>query len=64
MPCVRATICWKTGAGIPLLRVLTARWLGLRPQEAGRFALATATLSELGWEHERPALWLWNEAAA
>jgi broad specificity phosphatase PhoE len=44
-----------------VLRVLTARWLGFQPQQGGRFALLTATLSTLGYEHDRPALWLWNQ---
>jgi broad specificity phosphatase PhoE len=43
------------------LRVLGARWLGLDPEQAGRFGLATATVSVLGGEHGRPAMWLWNE---
>ena len=43
------------------LRVLTARWLGFGPQDGGRLALSTATVGVLGYEHERPALWLWNE---
>jgi broad specificity phosphatase PhoE len=43
------------------LRVLAARWLGLAAAEAGKLALSTATVGVLGYEHERPALWLWNE---
>ncbi|HZB97123.1 MAG TPA: histidine phosphatase family protein, partial [Candidatus Sulfotelmatobacter sp.] len=44
-----------------LLRMLTARWLGL-PPEAGRlFTIATGTLSILGWEAETPVLLTWNE---
>jgi len=46
------------------LRVLAARWLGLPAREGGRFGLTTATLSELGGEHDRPAMWLWNETVA
>jgi broad specificity phosphatase PhoE len=46
------------------LRVLAARWLGFPPEEAGRLALSTATVGVLGSEHERPALWLWNETPA
>jgi broad specificity phosphatase PhoE len=45
-----------------LLRVLTARWIGLGPESGGRFELATATLSILGWERELPSIELWNEA--
>jgi probable phosphoglycerate mutase len=43
------------------LRVLAARWLGFPAEDAGRLALSTATVGVLGYEHERPALWLWNE---
>ena len=44
------------------LRVLAARWLGFAAEDGGRLALSTATVGLLGYEHERPALWLWNEA--
>jgi broad specificity phosphatase PhoE len=44
------------------LRVFGARWLGFPPEQAGRFALSTATVSVLGSEHDRPAVWLWNDA--
>jgi broad specificity phosphatase PhoE len=43
------------------LRVLAARWLGFAAEDGGRLALSTATIGTLGYEHERPALWLWNE---
>jgi broad specificity phosphatase PhoE len=46
------------------LRVLAARWLGLDPADGGRFVLSTATLSVLGYEHDRPAVRLWNRPAA
>ncbi len=43
------------------LRVATARWLG-EPAAAGAlYRLDTATLSTLGFEHERPVLTGWNE---
>ena len=43
-----------------ILRILTARWCELDPIEGRRFVLHTATLSELGWEHDEPAVILWN----
>ena len=45
-----------------LLRVLGARWLGLEPAAGQLFALDPATLSVLGYEHERPVLRRWNDA--
>jgi len=44
------------------LRVLAARWIGLEPASGGRFELATATLSIVGWERETRSIELWNEA--
>ena len=44
-----------------LLRVLTARWIGLRPNMGASFALSTAAVSVLGYERETPVVWLWNE---
>src|SRR5215467_3311257 len=43
-----------------LLRVLTARWLGLRPDEGRLFQLGTGTLSFLGTEHAEPVIAAWN----
>jgi probable phosphoglycerate mutase len=46
-----------------ILRVIAARWLGLAPSAGGYFVLGTASLSELGYEHNRsePAIRLWND---
>jgi broad specificity phosphatase PhoE len=43
-----------------LLRVLTARWLGLEPAAGRLFRLDTGTLSLLGFEHEEPVITAWN----
>ena len=45
-------------------RVLAARWIGLPLHCAGNFILSTASLSTLGYEHNKldePAITLWNE---
>jgi broad specificity phosphatase PhoE len=44
-------------------RVLAARWLGLEPSGGRYLLLSTASLSELGYEHnlDEPAIRLWNE---
>jgi broad specificity phosphatase PhoE len=46
-----------------LLRVLTARWLGMAPAAGGSFGLSTGTVSVLGREHGQPVIWLWNDDA-
>ena len=43
-----------------LLRILTARWLGLEPAAGRYFHLDTATLSTLGTEREEPVITSWN----
>jgi len=46
------------------LRVLTARWLGLPPQNGALFALGTGALSTLGYEHGLAVIVHWNELRA
>jgi broad specificity phosphatase PhoE len=45
------------------LRILTARWIEAEPRIASRLELATATISELGWETDRRVIEGWNLAA-
>jgi probable phosphoglycerate mutase len=52
------TLCFAHGH---VLRVLTARWIGLPPTSGARFGLATGTLSILGWERETPVVNRWND---
>jgi broad specificity phosphatase PhoE len=47
-----------------LLRVLTARWLGLPPAAGAMIVLDPAGIGVLGTEHERPALLRWNLSPA
>jgi len=43
-----------------ILRVVAARWLGYPPNDGMHFALGTATLSILGYEHDAASIWRWN----
>ena len=45
------------------LRVLAARWLGLAPEAGKYFLLGTASLSAVGYEHDRsePVICFWDE---
>jgi probable phosphoglycerate mutase len=45
-------------------RVLAARWLGVPPAGGRYFYLGTATLSTLGYEHNKaePVVRLWNDS--
>ncbi len=43
-----------------LLRILTARWLGLAARDGRFFSLDTGTISTLGAEHDEPVISTWN----
>jgi broad specificity phosphatase PhoE len=42
-----------------VLRVLTAVWLGLPPEDGALFAMPAGRVGVLGFDHERPALTAW-----
>jgi probable phosphoglycerate mutase len=44
-----------------ILRVLAARWIEQPPVLGSRLELATATLSQLGWEQSRRVIEEWNQ---
>ncbi len=44
-----------------VLRVLTARWIGLDPTVGRAFVMGPASYSELGWERQQPVLVHWNQ---
>ena len=46
------------------LRELAARWIEAEPAGAARLELWTATVSELGWEHDNRVIEIWNAAPA
>lgn len=46
-----------------LLRILTARWLGLDPQAARLFVLEPAATSVLGFERDQAVIRTWNRVA-
>jgi broad specificity phosphatase PhoE len=51
------TLCVAHGH---MLRVLTARWLGLPPAGGRLFALDPAAIAVLGWERDSPVIETWN----
>jgi probable phosphoglycerate mutase len=44
-----------------VLRVLASRWLGEPPEGGRHYALQTAALSVLNYEHADPVIRLWNQ---
>ena len=46
-----------------MLRVICAGWLGLPPTGGQLFALGTAAVSVLGFEHDTPVIKRWNQTS-
>jgi broad specificity phosphatase PhoE len=46
-----------------LLRILSARWVGLEPDDGRLLALSTGSISVLGYEHATRVIRLWNQIA-
>jgi broad specificity phosphatase PhoE len=44
-------------------RIIAARWIGLKPEDAGHLMLSTASMSIVSYEHtlDDPAILLWND---
>lgn len=43
-----------------MLRAIAGAWIGLSASAGAVFSLSTGTVSELGFEHERPIILRWN----
>ncbi len=52
---------WLLVAHGHVLRVLSARWLGLPPEAGALLFLSTAAICVLGFEHGTPVIRHWNE---
>ncbi|HLH41976.1 MAG TPA: histidine phosphatase family protein [Bryobacteraceae bacterium] len=46
-----------------MLRVFAARWIGFAPDCGRSLALATGSVSVLGWEHDWRVIRLWSQVA-